>query len=783
MESKQGLPVTRLSKRIEVLCLAVVLPLAFRLCFMQLFSPDRNLATGQDNTYQLVPLFSFLSRSFVQGDYPYWINTIVSGLSIFNDPDFSPAYPFYFLRLDWFRTPLGAMTAIHWITVLHLFVLYVNSYIMMRCLRARPIAAFLGASIFALSQNSVSYAGWINITASYAWLPLIVGAVTLILERRLAWRPVLVGGVAIGLLALASPSQPLIHAVYLVGTLTVFRFAQWALTRDVASIVGATADLALMSILALALAAPSLVPSVMNLGHMLRFLGDFPPITGGARMPFEATLVGQMSPAQLASVLVPLQLPLIVGSWFIGASAVLFALFGLLQARRHWVVAPLAFLTIYALLSSMGSHLGFAQINFHLPFLNLVREPPRHMVVFVLGAAGLAALGFDRVTSAIGDGWRGLATLPHALSVAAFGTLVALASRTPPAYAGTAPLWLMLAAFAVMIGLLLAAVRLPAPGRATACAAAAAVVVAANVPPPHANLPPRTNDYFRQANLASHLTLARLAEIPDIRRFRVVFEPTELDPGNWSMNASYYGLRAFQGFKNPVPDAQQFRDVYQAYHVPRYYPLLGGKYYLCDTCDQIDRTSYRFEREIDGHSLYVADSALPPYVAVGRVAGLYDSRDEFVERMEEGFDIAREVYVDRGVTVPRLDVLLATPIDALHAVIKEERRTLNVAELSVSTNRPAVLVLNEYFTDSWKATINGLNTEPFRVNLNQVGVVLEPGPSLVRFEYRPTVFIGLLRLQTVVVALLFVYSLWKIVRTFRAGTRARRNQMGRAVGL
>lgn len=768
------------SRRTEIILAGIALAIVFRIAFAHLFAAGNSLATQQDNTYQLVPLFSFLSQAFAGGEYPYWINSVLSGMAAFNDPDFSPAYPLYFLRFDWFGTPLESMSAVHWITVFHLFLLYLNSYLMLRCMRIRPVASFLGASLFALSQNSISYAGWVNITASYAWLPLVIGAVVLILDRRREGRPVIVGGLALAMLTLASPSQTLIHALFIGGVLTAARVLIWLAAGERHNVYKTARDILAMGALALLLSAPSIIPSLLNLDNMIRFLGDFPPITNNARMPFEATLIGQMSPSQLPSVLLPMQVPLIVGSWFIGLGGVLFALVSLVEIRKHWLVAPLAVLTIYGLLSAMGSHTGAAQLNYHVPFLNMVREPPRHMVVFMLACSALAAIGFDALTSAIAAGRRGLLTWRFALPVAAFAGVCALAARTSLPYAGTAPIWMVLAAFGAAIILLAAAIRLSGPARMAAFTGAAVLVVAANLAHPHANLSLRVNDYFRAANLTSHRVLEEVSRISGIERYRVVFESGDLPSAFWSMNGSYYGLRSFQAFKNPVTDARQFTEVAQAQGIRHYYPLLGGRYYVCSACGQVDKTTYQPIREIEGHRVFVAESAAPDHYVVGRVAGLYESRNEFIERVEAGFDHKREIYLDRSVFVPRLDTLLTSQKDALHAVSKQERRTLNTVELSVSTDRPAVLVLNEYFASAWTATLNGEPVPTFRVNLNQIGVSLESGASFVRFEYKPTLFVWLLRLQVLVATILAVWGiarLWKayrpsIARTSQASSRS-----------
>jgi hypothetical protein len=51
-------------------------------------------------------------------------------------------------------------------------------------------------------------------------------------------------------------------------------------------------------------------------------------------------------------------------------------------------------------------------------------------------------------------------------------------------------------------------------------------------------------------------------------------------------------------------------------------------------------------------------------------------------------------------------------------------------------------------------TLNGKSTEPFKTNLNQIGVLLPDGSNQIHFEYRPRLFIGLLYVQWIAFALL-----------------------------
>ena len=63
-----------------------------------------------------------------------------------------------------------------------------------------------------LARNTELYASWITVAASYAWLPLVLAGGVLLLRFPGKARGILVFSVAAGLLALASPSQSVIHA-------------------------------------------------------------------------------------------------------------------------------------------------------------------------------------------------------------------------------------------------------------------------------------------------------------------------------------------------------------------------------------------------------------------------------------------------------------------------------------------------------------------------------------------------------------------------------------------
>ena len=106
--------------------------------------------------------------------------------------------------------------------------------------------------------------------------------------------------------------------------------------------------------------------------------------------------------------------------------------------------------------------------------------------------------------------------------------------------------------------------------------------------------------------------------------------------------------------------------------------------------------------------------------------------------------------------------------DARQPVILEkfqEQRSQNSFSLVLETNRRSVLVLNEYFRSEWKVSVNGKNQKPFKVNLNQIAVLLPEGANQVRFEYRPSLFLFLVYVQKGLLGVIAAGLLAKAFRT------------------
>src|SRR5207249_1594047 len=116
-----------------------------------------SVAIFPDNTHFILPIFAYISRSFRSGEFPYWINSIAGGIPLYNTPQFSLLYPFYFFQWNLYSTPLGTSLNVHYVTLFHVAILWLSTYVMMRVLHLRVFSSLLGATIFAFCANTYKY--------------------------------------------------------------------------------------------------------------------------------------------------------------------------------------------------------------------------------------------------------------------------------------------------------------------------------------------------------------------------------------------------------------------------------------------------------------------------------------------------------------------------------------------------------------------------------------------------------------------------------------------------
>src|SRR5262245_23577807 len=113
--------------------------------------PDSRLNIHPDNESLIGPMLASASRAFRASDLPLWMNTAMGGLPLYNSPQLSPYYPLYFAWLDVFATPLETIRTLHRISLVHVVVFEITTYVLLRTLRISRGASILGVVFIAFS--------------------------------------------------------------------------------------------------------------------------------------------------------------------------------------------------------------------------------------------------------------------------------------------------------------------------------------------------------------------------------------------------------------------------------------------------------------------------------------------------------------------------------------------------------------------------------------------------------------------------------------------------------
>ncbi|MCC6932938.1 MAG: hypothetical protein IT292_06760 [Deltaproteobacteria bacterium] len=699
-----------------------------------------SMGINQDNTYMYLPLFSLASRVFNAGEYPYWASSLLGGLPLYNSPQFTLDYPFYLLHLNIWSTAEEAIRATQYVVLFHYLILLINSYILMRALSLAPLAAYVGAIIGAFSANITDYMGMMTLIAPYSWLPLVIGSFVFMMHRERRIIGCFLCILSMAMLVLSAPSLPFIHCCFIGGVL-VFCYSIICLWRKSYRELWAFAlAIGVAGICSFAILSPYLISELTSLSGFIRWVGEAPPLIGHDRIPFHLFLLGQLSFLDLLQVVFPAGRRFLIGNPYLGMPVIMVALLALLQIKKQPIHIVWVVLAIWGLLSSLGANAGMAYFNYHIPFVNLMREPVRHLYVFGFCMSILAALGVDLLITSYRQRSRELLTKYYRLA-----SLVVVAFLITSLYllkAETSSLIIVLSSLA-LVSLIVFTLSSGILRGATLLIFTVILLVNTILPYPLKKEPIAQGDYYTAWNLKSHKILQELSRLEDIKDYRVIFED-QTHSQKWSMNASYYEIRTFNVYFNPLPYKQFTQMYYHGYQYANWRELLGAKYAVCEQCSDWIKGNFILLRELEGYKIYKNDRALPRLNVINQLYGQYSKEAEFYIKINNGYDFRQEIFA-QDTNFKTLQAHLGGQKIQASASCRLENKliTYNKIQLISNCERNEILLFNEYYSDDWQVRINGKAIETYEVNLNQLAIPLSPGSAIVEIEYRPRVFANL----------------------------------------
>lgn len=346
--------------------------------------------TGDDLPNFNLPIRWLYGAALRGGDSILWTSSLFSGLYVFGDGQGGMAHPFHLLL---YRVlPIQVAVGLEILT--SYLVALAGVRVLFRRLDFTPAAAWLGAIVFAFSGFNLLHLSHMNAVAIVAHVPWVLVATHALMtdgdRRRRAWA-------AIGLSVLVASELLLGYPHYV--WMTVLADAAFALGLIVAG--AAWSRIALVIIAAaigIVIGAIQLLPTWEMLHSSVRADPSLAFRLTGSLSPWN--LLQLVSPYVFAHRIYASPDEFLVNEFGIynGAFCTLSLAWLALRWRsleqRRLAAGLLAFGGL-ALLLALGRDGGLYPLLAHLPVLNTLRVPARHIVLVHLALAALGAIAFE----------------------------------------------------------------------------------------------------------------------------------------------------------------------------------------------------------------------------------------------------------------------------------------------------------------------------------------------------------------------------------------------------
>lgn len=328
-------------------------------------------------------------------------------------------YPLNVLYLPFVRHEFIAHHVFQYFYVLHVSLMGVFAYLLLRELGATRLPAVVAGLIYSFNGYALVHSMQLGLINTMTWFPLVFMFMERArrLERLLpaAW-----GGVALGVAVLAAHAQIYYYMALAAALYAAFwAIAGWRSSAGFAARVRPLTQLVVLGSAAFGISAIQTIPAFWTGVESLH-----------AAVGQEFKWRNPLNFYQLAMLVVPWGLEA-VEDWnilvseryaYMGWAALVFGL-GALVWRREAKTYAYAAIAGIALILAMGDNSFLFKIFYdYVPGYGMFRYPSRVLVVFVFGMTVLAGLGLDRFLSDE-DGREARERVPGILKVFALGGL------------------------------------------------------------------------------------------------------------------------------------------------------------------------------------------------------------------------------------------------------------------------------------------------------------------------------------------------------------------------
>ena len=397
--------------------MALVLALFVLLLYYPLLFTNRVLASGDALLY-FYPYRDYVAAALRAGQLPFWNPYLFAGAPLLANPQAAVLYP-----LHWPLIWLPVTAQVYWSAALHTWLLAMGGYALLRAWGASAWAGLVTALVLAGSGFVGGLLGHINQLNAAAWLPW--AALFLVLpppavgeNQAMPWWPRLVGrgigfGLATALMLLAGHTQSAYINLFGLGLWCLAPILTWLWERfrarsrhpsvpvpaSVRLSVHTVAPLLIYSsgvLLALLLSAAQLLPTLELSQLGIRSSGlSYLDATSFSLKPWQLgwTLLPSYGLVSLQTVFdTPAYTEFVA---YIGLTGLLLAGYGAWRGRGPARTFGLLMVGLGLLLALGRWNPLYFVLHQVVPGFDLFRVPARWLMLYTLGAAVLAGLGWD----------------------------------------------------------------------------------------------------------------------------------------------------------------------------------------------------------------------------------------------------------------------------------------------------------------------------------------------------------------------------------------------------
>ncbi len=732
----------------------IMVCVAFVACAIAVFYMTRQIEfLDVDKTnYAFYPYVATARTLFETGTLPVWTPNLWGGISAFSSLTM-PFYPIIYAVVPFFydsATGSVLFSAMECMIIIHLIIIQIGVYFMLRTLSFNRFIAFSAAMLACITGSTLTFATtWNTMLMTISWLPLIFAFLIRIYTSRETIKTfnlnVILAGIFFALMIFSGISISLTLAVF--AWLVLYLCIIPNVIKDRKMLLKLTLSNLYAGLIGVGLASLFLLPTLAEQGELVRYVPEMGFLSSNQSMTYDVFT---------AHTLTEHDLDLTLGSYSMGFSALSIPLAVVsvagffIKPKNTTSKTLLMFAKIIFVFSVLGG-VAFVLTEFlyYVPLISRIREQFLYPIVLFISVSIFTAY----VMQAVFETLKSREKLSAAFNSPKLMTVlvaIVVARLLLPLNIDMS----FIPAIVLMVLIILSAVFFSKYRYITVVLVIG--LLAQNIIAYRSALDESSYTYTdaNKTVLQVQSSVRQLFEQTETptheNMFRVTtYSDSQVYPPNIMQHIGGYDN---MGYWNPLYD--KTIDKHEHLDLTKRAQLDNVKYWFVNEGSETDPTLHDFAYIVKVNDVYPSyDATETNAVEVYEYtehAGVAWFVYDFIPLPD--FYSVEEVY--SAINDPEVDLMQEAVVkqsdaDKLAGIISTETKgTVNSVEytdnkitLNCTTQATGLLMITESDAPGWKAYIDGEEAEILSVNYDRKGLVVEPGTHEITLVYAPQTFV------------------------------------------